>query len=390
MEIKVLASTKPGYNMPRDEAMLFSGKSAGICYLPDTVEDLFSEPEEKTWKRVNGNLKNGHFSVFGHATYNLVLENIPKILAMILNNEKIYNTSEKSARYTRMENLLPEEKALYEKWIGKLSKEIAVEYPEIPIKKVAKLAQENARYMISIFSPSTTMEYTVSFQQLNFILYWFEEYIEKAPSTKFSEKLKPILRDFCDQLSFLKVEGLDPHVKGRTLSLFSSRKHKTEYGENYSVNYISSLAIFGHEERHRTLHYDIDINEDLEWPQYYIPEIIRGKYPLEYEWIQDIESLQENFPQGMLVKVNERGTIEDFVLKCTERLCGQPQLEILKITEKTLQDYYNALCDQGDEELAEILKPLLEKPRCVFLSKYGFVCSNPCVFTAKGAINRKI
>ena len=101
MKIKVIASTKVGYEMPKEEALNFSGKSAGICYLPDTLETLFNEPEEKTSKRANMTLKSGHHSVFNHPTYNLSLEGIPKILAMILNNEKMYNTSEKSARYTR-------------------------------------------------------------------------------------------------------------------------------------------------------------------------------------------------------------------------------------------------------------------------------------------------
>ena len=89
MKINVLASTKVGYNMPKNEAIDFSGKSAGICYMPDRLETLFSEPSEKTEKRANGTLKSGHHSVFGHPTYNLTLEGIPKILAMILNNEKI-------------------------------------------------------------------------------------------------------------------------------------------------------------------------------------------------------------------------------------------------------------------------------------------------------------
>ena len=37
----------------------------------------------------------------------------------------------------------------------------------------------------------------------------------------------------------------------------------------------------------------------------------------------------------MLVQVNERGTIENFVLKCTERLCGAAQLEIMEQTQRT-------------------------------------------------------
>ena len=71
MKIKVIASTKVGYIMPKNEALDFSGKSAGICYLPDTVETLFSESPEKTEKRANNNIKSGHHSVFNHPTYNL-------------------------------------------------------------------------------------------------------------------------------------------------------------------------------------------------------------------------------------------------------------------------------------------------------------------------------
>ena len=43
MKVEVIASTKVGYVLPKEEAIDFSGKSAGICYLPDTLETLFSE-----------------------------------------------------------------------------------------------------------------------------------------------------------------------------------------------------------------------------------------------------------------------------------------------------------------------------------------------------------
>ena len=45
MKYEVLASTKPEYELPINEARTFSGKMAGICYMPDTVETLLSEPE---------------------------------------------------------------------------------------------------------------------------------------------------------------------------------------------------------------------------------------------------------------------------------------------------------------------------------------------------------
>ena len=57
MKIKVIASTKVGYVLPKEEAVDFSGKSAGICYLPDTVETLFAEAPEKNTKKSKWELR---------------------------------------------------------------------------------------------------------------------------------------------------------------------------------------------------------------------------------------------------------------------------------------------------------------------------------------------
>lgn len=380
MKIKVIASTKVGYVLPKEEAVNFSGKSAGICYLPDTLETLFSEPEEKTVRRAKGNVESGHHSVFGHPTYNLSLEGIPKILAMVLNNEKIYNTSEKSARYTKMEPS-PEEKVLYEKWITLYMEQISKRYPSYDEKKVRKLAQENARYLISVFTPATIMEYTVSFGQLNYIIAWAEDYIEKEEDTPFSIKLKEVLKDFLKAMPDLKVEGLNSRIKGRSFSLFAKRDRKEEFGENYCTSYLASFAQLAQAQRHRTLSYEMKL---LDKPQYFVPPIIRGT-ELEAEWLKDISSLEEYIPQGMLVQVNERGTIENFVLKCTERLCGEAQLEIMEQTHKTMQKYVNAVKDEKD--LYEYLLPYSKGARCTFP---GWKCKKPCIFGGKDALNRVI
>ena len=380
MEIKVIGSTKVGYVLPKEEALDFSGKSAGICYLPDTLETLFSESEEKTKRRYNMNLDSGHHSVFGHVTYNLSLEGIPKIIAMILNNEKIYNTSEKSARYTKMQPS-EKEKALYEKWIEIYKDVISKEYPKLDDKKVQKLAQENARYLISVFTPATIMEYTVSFQQLNFIISWFEDYIEKAKDTVFSKQLKKAMKEFLEVLPDLKVEKLNPRIKGKDLSIFAKRERKEEFGENYCTTYLASFAELAQAQRHRTLYYEMSL---LEEPQYYIPPIIKGT-DLEKEWLKDISSLEQFYPQGMLVKVNERGTVENFVLKCTERLCGAAQLEIMQQTEDTMKKYLEAT--KNDEEIYNYLLPYSKGARCTFP---GWKCTMPCVFGGKDAMNRKI
>ena len=381
MEIKVIASTKVGYVMPKDEAVDFSGKSAGICYLPDTVETLFAEAPEKTQRRADGNIKSGHHSVFGHPTYNLCLEGIPKILAMILNNEKIYNTSEKSARYTHMEPS-PQEKELYEKWIEIFKEQILTQYPKFEDKRALKLAQENARYLISVFTPATVMEYTVNFGQLNYIINWAKDYIKNAEENAFSIKLKETFKEFLASMPDLEIEGLDSRNKNRNFSLFAQRKNRNEeFGENYSVTYLASFAQLAQAQRHRTLSYEITL---LDEPKYYVPPIIAGTN-LEKEWLKDISSLKVFFPQGMLVQVNERGTIENFVLKCMERLCGFSQLEIMQETKNIMNKYLEATKDKP--ELYQYLLPYSRGARCTFP---GWKCDSPCVFGGYGAMIRNI
>lgn len=381
MEIKVIASTKVGYVMPKDEAVDFSGKSAGICYLPDTLETLFAEAPEKTQRRADGNIKSGHHSVFGHPTYNLSLEGIPKILAMILNNEKIYNTSEKSARYTHMEPS-PQEKELYEKWIEIFKEQMLTQYPKFEDKRALKLAQENARYLISVFTPATVMEYTVNFGQLNYIINWAKDYIKNAEENTFSIKLKETFKEFLAAMPDLEIEGLDSRNKNRNFSLFAQRKNRNEeFGENYSVTYLASFAQLAQAQRHRTLSYEITL---LDEPKYYVPPIIAGTN-LEKEWLKDISSLKEFFPQGMLVQVNERGTIENFVLKCMERLCGFSQLEIMQETKNIMNKYLEATKDKP--ELYQYLLPYSRGARCTFP---GWKCDSPCVFGGYGAMIRNI
>ena len=383
MKISVLGATKEKYILPKEDAIIFSGKAAGICYMPDTLDELFNEEKEKTLKRANRTLISGHHSVFDHPTYNLALEDIPKILAMILNNEGMYTTSEKSARYTKMK-LADREKELYEKWIDIYCKEISKEYPNINEKQVLKLAQENARYLISIFTPSTTMEYTVSLRQINYIMSWFEDFIDFAEDTPFNKMLKPYLKEFNKQLQNLKVEGLNSSVKKRKLSLFDDRKNrKEEFGENYCVTYKGTFAEFAQAQRHRTIDYKItipDVNE------YYIPLIIRENENLSKEWIKDISSLCDKYPQGLLVNINERGTVENFVLKTKERLCGAAQLEIMLQT-KDILDKYIETTKNTNTEVYEYLREFEPGVRCKYKD---WKCTSPCIWGPNKALTRKI
>ena len=380
MKIRVLASSCVGYSLPKEDAVNFSGKSAGICYLADPIDKLLEEPIEKTQRRASNTLKSGHHSVFGHPTYNLCFEEIPKIIAMIINNEKIYNTSERSARYTKIV-LEGKEKELYEKWIEIYSQEIKKHYPAFDDKRVLKLAQENARYLISVFTPYVTMEYTVNLGQLNYIINWAKDYIESTNSDEFSLKVKDALREFLAAMPDLEVEGLDSRAKGRKFSLFATRTRKEEFGENYSTTYLASFAELAQAQRHRTLSYEMRLTGTN---NFYVPPIIRDSQ-LQTEWLNDMLSLSENYPQGMQVLVNERGTIENFVLKCTERLCGAAQLEIMQQTKETMDKYIKAVKDSPD--LYNYLLPYSKGARCTFP---GFTCTAPCPFGGKDAMTRVI
>lgn len=382
MKITVIGSTKPGYEMSIEEALEFSGRAAGICYMKDDWETLCSEASEDTLKRARGTLKRKHHSVFGHVNFNILLEKVPKILAMILNNEQDYNTSEKSARYTEMEPS-PDEAALYYKWIEILKQEIAKCYPKFDETAVEKLAQENARYMISVFTPATTMLYTCTIQQWNYIIYWSEQYIKNGPEDDFSHRVKQVLREFLAARPDIDVEGLNTEMKNRGFSLFAKRRHRAEeFGENYCTTYMGTFAQLAQAQRHRTLTYEMVVPHEK---GFFTPPILENT---DYEeiWKADIRSLADNFPQGMLVQINERGTYEMFILKCTERLCGHPQLEIMRQTKKTMDKYLKNV-HETNPDVYDNLEPYTHGPRCTFP---GWKCEKPCIFGSEKAFKREV
>lgn len=385
MKVKVLGSTSMGYEIPVDAALDFSSKMAGICYMPDKFETILAEPMENTKRRVNQTLKSGHHSVYDHVTINLLLTDIPKILAMILNNEGMYTTSEKSARYTKM-TPSDNEKNLYDKWNGIFEQKIYQLYwekiynyhlnklkDEMKAAKaakvqIAKLSQENARYMISVFTP-TTMAYSVSLRQLNYLRSFFEDFITQnhdyLPSD-FEKKIKDSMQDFLEATSQFNVEYLNAKIKSRNISLFDvSKESHTEYfGEVYATAYEGSFAELAQAQRHRTLRYKMRFIKGEE--KFYVPKILEDDEKLVAEWLNDIRSVKNVYPQGMLVEIFERGTCEDFVLKCMERLCGCAQLEIANQTAETMEKYQLATAVNSDSELHKYLLQYRDKARCAF------------------------
>lgn len=383
MEINVIASSKLGYVAPKENLDKFAGLTAGICYLPATTDKLFSENEEKTFKRVNMIKESGHLSPFDHANITLELIDVPKIIAMILNDEQFYTASEKSARYKKM-NCEGDEKEAYDKWLEIFKIEIAKQYqstyPEyFTDKKIEKLAQENARYLTSVFTP-TTMAYTVSYRQLNKIYAMINKEIEILADNQdpFAKRLAHGLIIFSSELE--KLPYLDEKLqetKNRGLSIFDYSKKPIikQYGEYYNLSYLGSFAQFAQAQRHRTLEYKIKF--DGEHYGYYLPPILKQNKILSLMWQQDCEKLAQKFPQGTLVKIVEGGKVERLIEKAKERKCTLAQLEINNQTTATLQEVYQELQKIEHPLTEEIAQYAKNSSRCTFKD---YTCKQPCHF----------
>ena len=386
MKMRVFASTKPGYVLPVENALLLAGYEAGICYMKDDFDAILAEPRTRTMNRVKGTVGSGHHSVSGHASYCLVLEGLPKIIAMLLNNEKDYNTSEKSARYTKMETT-EEEQRIYDKWITIFQVLIKAKYPQINEKTVEKLAMENARYFISVFTPATTMGYTVDLRQVNYLIGFCEKMYMEQTDDPFMIALKPWLVELADLFrDVFNVDGLRDN-KGRGFSLFGSRVRRESVDENYCVNYYGTFSQLAQAQRHRSLNYEMLI-PSLDDCQFYIPPILNEGDPmLREEYLADMESLKHRFPQGMLIHINERGPIENFCMKCNERLCGAAQREICIQTEATLQKLMSGAIEGDYPEVYQELAKYDGKTKCQF---GYYVCDRPCPLGPKQAFTRLI
>lgn len=386
----------------------FGGKMAGICYMPDDYLSDGIQDVERASKRANGNKKSGHYSVFEHGQITFLLET-NKMMAMILNSLNVYATSEKSARYTVMKPETKNEDDKYNKWTYLFSKIIdgyysfAAEDNFLNLNKsctkdhtsVNKLAQENARYMLSIFTP-TVMSYTVSFKQAIMIGQWLHN-LAKECSLRFN--INPIyqLDNYCEELSVLILDAVGVNIndlplidhKGQYIRFISNISSKTgsdkkeHIADSYTLRYECSLACLAQAERHRSIRYSFDAYS-LIHKKYYIPEIIKGT-PYEKEWIKDLNKYDKNMiPQALLVDVTEQGIFEDFYLKCLERLCSRAQLEIQRLTEESVMKFKNNteyLSRQNVAKLCGMFNNDKLTPRCQF---EGYTCKEPCSYGASG------
>ena len=377
----------------KNEALKLSGKIAGVCYDQEGFNHLVNEDYDRTKKRINMTLDNGHHSVYDHISISFNLQNVPKILAMVLNNEHQYTTSEKSARYTKVVKddngiISDKEEKLYLKWFQIYAIKIKEKYGNIfNDSKIIKLAQENARYLVTVFMP-TQMIYTTTLRQINYLASWMMEYITKSDlNNEFERELSLAMEEFVYNLMDLNVLDmrLSKNEKNRELSLFGKdlNKKNNYFGDIYTYNYKGSLAQLAQAQRHRTLDYKMEFLNEKE---FYIPEIIKDDNALVTEWLNDISSVSEVTPQGTLVNINETGAYDNFILKCKERLCSAAQLEIMNQTKETLTKYKEALV-LSNHPLKDDINKYTKGARCTFPD---YRCPRDCKFTEGKKLIRKI
>lgn len=377
----------------KEGAIKLSAKIAGVCYDKLGFNNLVNEPLEKTKRRADLTLSMGHYSVYDHIFISFNLENIPKMLAMVLNNEKQYTTSEKSARYTKIvknegSNITSLEEELYNKWLDIFKFKIKDTYGDVlNDSKIVKLAQENARYLVTVFMP-TEMIYTTSLRQVNNLAAFMKEYMANIDTNssfdrKLAESMGELITCF-DKLNVLD-ERLMKNEKNRCLSIFGhDLANKQEYfGDIYSTIYMGSFASYAQAQRHRTLSYQFEMLDDK---KYFVPPILDDDEKLVNEWNCDIRSVHDVIPQGEMLLISEVGKYDDFILKSKERLCTSAQLEIMLQTRDTLLKYKEAL-ENTNNPLAEDILKYSHGARCTFPD---FKCPNDCNFKEGKTLVRKI
>jgi thymidylate synthase ThyX len=445
MNVKVIARTVEDINSTgediKKDALIISGKAAGICYMPDNYLSEGMQNETKATTRAKFNAKSGHYSVYEHMHVSFILE-IPKILAMILNSTRLYNTSEKSARYTMMHPDTDLENTMYQKWIGIFTDRLKNKYEGyISDKEIEKLAIENARYLISVFT-MTTMEFTVPYSRAILLCEWLDKFASNlfklyttlitgaspiqynrlsknfeligkivpacnALASKIREaigitKEDPILVDhknmgielFADVFALGKDEEGFSDLFQQNHSSIRLMTKKNYYGDVYVDTYTASFAELAQAQRHRTINYSVQSFIDMPSINCYIPNLIKNDSILNEEWKNDFESLIDNgiLPQGTLLTITEEGRFEDFILKCKERCCCRAQEEIRHITtkqllrykyynENTYENFMSILSDVNRHILNNIIFKNYKKDNYITRCMFGdYICKEPCPF----------
>ncbi len=419
MQIKLdpeFAFVKKDGKFNQRAALIDAGVKAAVCFKEGSIspeEIRKTETNDQLIKRGLNTILSDHTTPTEHPNVGLEITEIPKILCMILNNEHQYTSCERSLRYTEIQNnpyISSLENFLYEKWLAKLQNVLPTKYSDFFRKfnkdenaakiTIKKLAQENARDMVTVFMP-TTLTYSAPYAQMNKIGLYMQSMINSDTNTKFQKLIVPYLKDFVSQLKDLdvlitnsqakqlcpdlKVESNDEFLyknnKNIELSLFADKNKFSgiylpeEFGVGFSHNFYPSFASFAQFHRHRTIDFQMIIEENNFQP--YIPPIIADDKELVAEWLHDMNLIKHCYPQGQLIRTNASGSLSNLISYVgKERACDRAQLETQNtFTNEFIPQYYNALIETGKIELSNQLKPYVKRLRCQYPDYH---CPNNC------------
>ena len=383
MKISIIAETKliDEYGGSNDFKVI-GGSLAGICYADKGYSEIVADTD-KCISRFERTMEKGHHSVNDHAHITLLFEGTSKIFAMLLNSVRAYNTSEKSGRYTVIGDS-PE----YTEWYNRIYEYCTQnDYSEAEAVRTAK---ETARYQLSVFNTGTTFAYTTSYRMLGYMAHYALDLISKFDGTVFKGTVfEDELKEFANYITVVlevnipnyKPAGFDfllnfDEPVQKMLEAYVSWDADIWYGPTYCTNYGASFVALAQLERHRTLKFNIQLPEER---SYYVPDIIKKKMRMKSEWIKSLEGVL--LPQATMLSVYERGTVEDFALKCEERICMRAQEEVRRTTMLQLIVYAEQACGNYVTDYLEHVgllkrdadKCLTYKPRCGALK-----CQEPC------------
>lgn len=477
MQMTVIGFTRESHGISPEELerlKVHCGKNAGISQLRDQYFDSAVSDPAKAAKRFIATTKMKHLSIADHAQVEVLFENASRFMAMLLNSLQYYATTEKSGRFTEMHGNSPEQCALYDKWNDIFRKRILEVYPDYndafirkqlssksvsgfivrngriyaegsdavtgnlkditdedevaailseimsnPRLPVNTRSQENARYVLDIFTKSTTFGYTTSLSQWNYIYDWCLKYMDNfymspdgfyrhrdndKPATSFETGIYDDLKElsdyirknlYCDEIRDRKKRGFDM-ITDLLAPDHPMVKYDHARDENirfsYTTDYYCSFIVLSHLHRHRTLKYWM-LTESIKNPGclgYYVPVFIKDT-PYEKEWLKDMDSVRHLYPQGMRIHVIEAGTLDNFVLKVSERYCGAAMLETM-LNVKHVGEKFVELYESGnatDLEKAQIEKfydPVAKMLRTKNTITDG--CEEGCYFGCARALNR--
>ncbi len=359
--------------------------------IKNTASSIAGKSRNSTKKVSADKLKkSGHHAMFDFRNITVELK-LPKIVAMYLNNQIRYNTIEASSRHVKLNPLTKKEEDLYDKYyeifkerIQKINKNN--KYIYLNESKIDDLAKENARYFLSVFTP-TNMIYQIPFRNYAYLLYEFKN-IDNFLSKEKDKFPKEFLDNFRQVIKYIyayaeenklipRDEIGDIYIKPNKATnlrfLYESNLPADDHFDfGFTLNETASFATVAQLQRHRVLNIRIKkFSKEI-----YVPGIIKDDPELTEMYLEDMNKILYMYPQGMKTNFIITGIVDDFYGVAQERNCGFAQREIRELLKRSLDKFdKNNLLD----------KKKYKYPNLICQSPYKRQCTGKCpIMTKKG------